>query len=84
MLTHPRNERIAKMLRAMADRIEKSPHEYTTNAASYGGRVLPTSPSLLDMDAPVQFGPICHTLIIGDGDFVASHQVVNTMGHILD
>lgn len=70
-MKHAKNERIANNLRRLADSIEKSPHEYSASMSAFGGEVVSVAAGV-----PPSFGPIGATLILGDADFVKSHQVV--------
>lgn len=70
-MNHAKNERIAMNLRALADRIEQSPREYSAEMSAYGGEIVTVA-----IGEPPGFGPIGATLVIGDADFVKSHQVV--------
>ncbi len=73
-MAHAQNERIATHLRALAEKVEKAPHEYTATFSVYGGE-----PRFIDRGGrqiPGGFGPICFSLILGDKDFVEAQQVV--------
>lgn len=73
-MTHAKNERIANNLRALADKIEKSPDEYSASIQAHGGE--PRFYLLGDQRLPMGFGPVGATLIIGDEAFVKSHAVI--------
>ena len=66
-----KNERIARNLRVIADRIEKSPHEYSASLQAHGGESLFCL--IGDQRVPLGFGPAGVTLIIGDEAFVKSY-----------
>lgn len=71
-MKHEKNEKLARKLRAIADRIEKSPHEYSSSTSLYGGSLLLAT---VNVGAPLKFGPPGLALVIGDEDFVRTHQV---------
>lgn len=73
-MANAQNERIATHLRALVERVEKAPHEYTAVFSVCGGE-----PRFIDRGGrqiPDGFGPVGHTLILGDKDFVETHVVV--------
>lgn len=77
-MTHASNERIAKSLRALADRIENSLDEFHGSLNTYGGRPKFITVNLADDGGPASFMPVCFSLLLGDKGFIDSHAVIET------
>jgi len=76
-MSHAKNERIAASLRCLADKIEQSQDEYHSKFHAHGG--IPKSATVYCVDAsgvPVDFYPVCYSLLIGHEGFIRSMAVV--------
>lgn len=77
-MSHAKNEQIAKHLRALADQIEKSKDEYMGSFKAYGGEPKCVTVRFVDGDGmPVDFYPVCYSLLIGHEGFIRSMAVVD-------
>ena len=68
---HEGNALLAQNLRVFADHIERSRHEYKGEITVHSGRTI-FKPKY--DDSPIEFGPVCYTLLIGDAEFVAMNS----------
>lgn len=76
-MTHAKNERIANNLRRLAEMVEQSKDEYMAAFQAYGGEPKCVTVRFVDGDGdPVDFYPVCYSLLIGHEGFIRSMAVV--------